>query len=121
MKKSQIKFFILAVLALCVSLAANISSSKAGVKATKLTIVNKTDSRIDGIYIAEGDDIFPQTEEILMPEETINIEFEKQVAAQKGNYQIKLVFADGKQCLLQEPIFDEDSIWEIKQDGTHKN
>jgi archaellum component FlaF (FlaF/FlaG flagellin family) len=114
MKKAQIKFFLLAVAALCISLAANISSSKAGVKASKLTIVNKTNSQIDAIYIAESDDILPQPEEILMPKETITIDFDKYSNANDKKYQVKLVFVDGKQSLTEEIIFDGDSTWVIK-------
>jgi len=121
MKKAQIKFFVLAIVALGISLIANISTSRAGVKAAKLTIVNKTDSRIDAIHIAEGDDVLPQHEEILMPEEKITVDFDKLISSNTDKYQVKLVFADGKQCNLQQFVFDEDSTWEITEDGNHRN
>ena len=121
MKKAQIKFFLFAILALAISLAANVSSSKAGVKTTKLTIINHTDSQIDAIYISDSDDILPQVEEILMPKETISIDFDKYTNSANKTYQVKLVFADGQQFITEETIFDDSMAWEIKKDGNHKN
>ena len=120
MKKEQIRFFVLVAVALCISLAANISI-KAGVKTAKLQIINKTDSRIDAIHIAEGDDILPQAEEILMPEETISVDFDKSSSSKNEKYQVKLIFADGQTCILQETVVNTDATWEITKDGTHKN
>jgi archaellum component FlaF (FlaF/FlaG flagellin family) len=121
MKKAQIKFFILAFFALCVSWVTNISTSRATqTKATNLTIVNKTDSRIDAIEVADGGDILPQ-EEMLMPNETVTVRFQGGLQNANVAYKVKLIFADGSSFEMKDCIAKNGQRWEVCEDGLHQN
>lgn len=121
MKKAQTKFFILALFALCVSLVTNISTSRATqTKAINLIIVNKTDSRIDAIEVADGGDILPQ-EEMLMPNETVTVRFQGGQQTTNVAYKVKLIFADGNSFEMKDYIAKDGKKWEICEDGLHQN
>jgi hypothetical protein len=121
MKKAQIKFFILAFFALCVSWVTNISTSRATqTKTANLTIVNKTDSRIDAIEVADGGDVLSQ-EEILMPNETVMVRFGGDLQNSNVAYKVKLIFADGSSFEMKDYIGKDGQRWEVCEDGLHKN
>lgn len=96
MKKSQLKFLSLAFLGLCIAIAANISISLASVKGKKVTIVNKTNQAIVGIYISESDNLLPNNKKVLYPQENIMIEIGHGGKETKPVL-VKLVFANGQE------------------------
>ncbi len=110
MSKIFASVLILAVLTFSAGFTAKVET------AVKLKITNKTKSRIDEVHVGGSGDILA-SDEVLEPNETVEITFSGCEGNEDMEATVELVFVDGSHFSFEDTVCDGDFAWDITQDG----